>query len=412
MKKRKLIAIMIFRRDFRLHCNPAWSRCLRWCADNSAAAAPCFIFSDRQIDKSRNPYYSEKAYSAMRAALGDLDRALKRKLSLFHARNGDPDTEVLRSICDVHDVGAVFFNSDVTPFARDRDESVALWCASRQIRCDGGAPGEGYTLWPAGSVLTKSKGTVPKSFSAFYSYTEKMSLPSQAALDSPQKSPVIKIASTRPSSIPDHKILSTAASPVSADAAMERLKRGDFDDYGSTRDDYKLRTTRLSVHLKFGLVDVADVMVVARRRGIKDLARQLIWREFYYHLAFGYPELLSAPNAHVRPDRQKIQWSIPDNKKADDWLKGETGQALVDRAMKLLGETGYLHNRLRMVVASYFVRDMGIDWRVGERLFATKLIDYDPAQNSGGWQSMDAQRPKQEIKATTQMKKFGMPPQP
>lgn len=409
MKKRKLIAIMIFRRDFRLHGNPAWSRCLRWCSDNSAAAAPCFIFSDRQIDQSRNPYYSEKAYSAMRDALDDLDRSLNRKLSLFHARNGDPDTVVLRSICDSHDVGAVFFNSDVTPFARTRDESVALWCASKQIRCDGGAPGEGYTLWPAGSVLTKSKGTVPKSFSAFYSYTEKMPIPSRVSTENAQ---VIKIDASRPSSVPVPNILSGDSSPVSADATIDRLKRGEFDDYGSTRDDYKLRTTRMSVHLKFGLLDVADVMTVARRRGINDLVRQLLWREFYYHLAFGYPQLLTAPNAHVRPDRQKIKWSTPDNKKVNDWLKGETGQPLVDKAMKLLGETGYLHNRLRMVVASYFVRDMGMDWRVGERLFATKLIDYDPAQNSGGWQSMDAQRPKQEIKAATQMKKFGMPPQP
>jgi deoxyribodipyrimidine photo-lyase len=382
---------------------------LRWCAENSAAAAPCFIFSDRQIDKSRNAYYSEKAYSAMTDALDDLDRALNRKLSCFHARNGDPDTEVLRSVCEAHDVGAVFFNSDVTPFARARDESVELWCESRKIRCDGGAPGEGYTLWPAGSVLTKSKGTVPKSFSAFYSYTEKRPLPSRAALDSSQKAPIIKIGSTRPPSVPDPSP-SASTTTVGADSAMERLKRGDFDDYGSTRDDYKLRTTRLSVHLKFGRLDVADVMAVSRSRGIKDLARQLLWREFYYHLAFGYPQLLSAPNAHVRPDRQKIKWSLPDNKKADDWLKGETGQPLVDRAMKILEETGYLHNRLRMIVASYFVRDMGMDWRVGERLLATKLTDYDPAQNSGGWQSMDAQRPKQEIKATTQMKKFGMPP--
>lgn len=399
-------AIMIFRRDFRLRGNPAWSRCLRWCLANSVAIAPCFIFSDRQIDRDRNAYYSEKAYAAMRSGLEELDLALKRKLSLFHAKKGAPDTDVLREIADRREIAAVFFNSDVTPFARARDEGIATWCASRDILCDGGVPGECYTIWPAGSVVTKSK-SIPKSFSAFYSYTADRDLPAAQThyrfkpnllIKIQEVAPVVPDAAPLPfDSMPDHR------------GVLARLKKGDFDEYGTTRDDYKLRTTRLSVQLKFGLLDPADILRVARTRGLTELARQLIWREYYYHLAYGYPMLLTAPNAHVRPDRQKVKWSQPDKKKTDAWLNGETGQPLVDRAMHLLDETGYLHNRLRMVVASYLVRDMGVDWRVGERLLATKLIDYDPAQNSGGWQSMDAQIPGQEIKATTQAKKFGMP---
>jgi deoxyribodipyrimidine photo-lyase len=164
----------------------------------------------------------------------------------------------------------------------------------------------------------------------------------------------------------------------------------------------------MSVHLKFGTLDPVRVMGAARGRGIHELARQLLWREYYYHLCWGYPRVLTAPNSHIRPDRDRVSWSAVDGDAARRWLAGGTGDPLVDLAMRELRRSGYLHNRLRMVVSSYFVKDLGLDWREGERLFATMLVDYDPAQNSGGWQSADAQVPGQEIKSRTQARKYGL----
>lgn len=404
------VALFLFRRDFRLDGNPAWERAVRWCRESRAALAPCFVFSDRQTDGGRNPYFSAPAYSAMVAALDDLDaRRLGGRLSRFRVRDGRPDTDLLDAIAGDGGAGpvrAVFFNSDVTPFAVARDAAVAEWCRDRGVHCDGGDPGEGYLLWPAGTIRTKSGGTVPKSFAAFQRYTEKKALPPRASAGRRPKLVRIEPPSRafRPEGLPPAVDL---AGVPGARAVMRDLRAGRFDDYGRTRDDYQLPTTRLSVHMKFGVLDPRAVMGVARERGIPELARQLLWREYYYHLAHGYPQVLTAPNAHIRPDRNKVRWKPVDASKADAWLEGRTGEPLVDQAMAELGRTGYLHNRLRMVVSSYFVRGLGLDWREGERLMATRLVDYDPAQNSGGWQAADAQLPGQEIKAATQLRKYG-----
>lgn len=390
------IAVVIFRRDFRLAGNPAWSRCSKWCEETGASVAPCFVFSDAQIDRDKNPYYSDKAYAAMRRCLDALDAELGHRLSYFRAGR---DAEALRYIADRFDVGAVFFNSDVTPFATRRDDEIAAWCASAGVLCDRGEPGEGYTVWPVGSVMTGSQ-TVPKSFSAFYGYTRDRAIP---ATSRARKARILPRISAVPASVPEPGPLEEFPS---LREVVKRLRAGEHDGYGETRDDYGVPTTRLSVHLKFGRLDPREVLRVARK--IPALERQLVWREFYYHLAWGYPEILTVPNRHIRPDRQKVDWTPSDPGKVEAWRTGTTGEPLVDLAMKRLAKTGYLHNRLRMVVASYFTKDMGMDWRDGERLMATMLVDYDPAQNSGGWQSMDAQLKGQAIKASTQARKFGL----
>lgn len=379
-------ALFIFRRDFRVEDNPAWNRCVAWCETNGAVACPCFIYSDLQIRD--NPYFSSKAYSAMRRFLGDLNRTLGDKLAFFH---GD-ETDVIKAL----GVDAVFFNRDVTPFARARDDRVARWCESNGVFCDGGAAGEGYCIWPCGSILTKSGGTVPKTFSAFYRYTRDREFAVTGTRDLAPRS-LKRLACPKRFSprVPD---------PV--DITLPGLVRvSDFAAYGSTRDDYRRCSTRMSVYLKFGVLDISRVMSEVRGAKIDDLARQLLWREFYYHLSFGYPAILTNPNTHIRPDRERVRWGPP--KGIQRWRDGETGEPLVDQAMRELKRTGYLHNRLRMVVASYLTRDMGVDWRAGEREMARMLVDYDPAQNSGGWQAMDSQIPGQEIRASTQRRKFG-----
>lgn len=372
-------ALFIFRRDFRICNNPAWNSCVEWCSKNKGVVCPCFIYSDAQVKD--NDYFSEKAYSAMRKFLDDLGATLNNKLAFFH---GD-DAEVLARVKP----DAVFFNGDVTPFARDRDAGIASWCEKNGVHC---GIGSGYTIWPCGSILTKS-GTIPKTFSAFYRYTK-----GREFVRHPTKiAKTLKKIACPKEFAPRVPEPSEVTLPGIADVK-------EFRDYGETRDDYSKCTTRMSVYLKFGVVDIGEFLSDVRENGIADLERQLLWREFYYHLAFGYPEILRAPNAHIRPDRQKVKWVPRDLGK---WRDGETGEPLVDQAMRELKRTGYLHNRLRMIVSSYLTRDMGVDWREGEREMARMLMDYDPAQNSGGWQSMDAQIPGQEIKASTQRRKYG-----
>lgn len=403
---KKSIAVFIFRRDFRLHDNPAWARCVEWCISNGCRLAPVFIFSDTQVDPSRNPYFSHRAYSYMVGALNYLRaRKLNGILTFLHVRGGAPDTGALAGIADAHPLRAVFFNRDVTPFAVQRDRAIVDWCAQRGVHCEPGPPGEGYLLWPAGTVLTTSSGSVPKSFSAFYRYTESKQVADPIA--EPALPPLSRVKAGKDLEPTGLKPAIPLAGGSDPEVALHNVLSGSFDSYADTRNDFQIPTTRLSVHLKFGRVSPTEVMIAARGRGMKEFARQLLWREFYYHLAHGYPALLTPPNSHIRPGRQRIAWGDEDHASSSRWIRGETGEPLVDQAMKQLGRTGYIHNRLRMVVASYFTKDMGMDWRIGERLMATMLVDYDPAQNSGGWQAMDAQLPGQEIKASTQLRKYG-----
>ena len=380
--------------------NPGLMRCVEWCEANDAMLAPCFIYSGKQVHESRNPYFSAFAFSAMQHFIEELDSSLDHKLARLYT--DDSDVDVLKVLNSKVGLDAIFFNRDVTPFARNRDDEIFEWCSNNNIFCDPGLLGEGYLIWPAGTILTKTGKTVPKVFSAFYKYTLDMRPVSIGVSNFDRVINVLENM-TVPNSI---KIDSRVPRPIEISIPQNPDIRK-FSNYGKTRDDYNIETTRLSVFLKFGALSTRKLLLDVRKLGIPDLERQIIWREFYYHLAAGYPEILRSPNHHIRPDRQKVKWKPSNNKQIEKWRSGNTGDVLVDQAMQTLGNEGWIHNRLRMVVATYLIKVMGVDWRDGERVLATMLMDYDPAQNSGGWQSMDAQIPGQEISSKTQLRKFG-----
>jgi deoxyribodipyrimidine photo-lyase len=156
---------------------------------------------------------------------------------------------------------------------------------------------------------------------------------------------------------------------------------GKFDNYGKDRDyPYKNLTTKLSKYLKFGSVSVRECYHIMN----SELAREIIWKEFYAQLLYAFPTLLS--NGKGLPNRYNLKlWKPTDLKLFNAWKTGKTGFPLIDASMRCLNATGWLHNRLRMVVASFLVKDCFIDWRKGEKYFANKLVDYDPASNNGGW---------------------------
>jgi deoxyribodipyrimidine photo-lyase len=395
MKQRN--AIFIFRRDFRLFDNPALTRCVDWCEKNDAKFAPCFIYSGKQVNESRNPYFSPFAFSALQYFLEGLDSDLGNKLTRLYTDNSD--VEILEIINYKIGIDAVFFNSDVTPFARSRDEEIVEWCKKNKIVCDPGLLGDGYLVWPSGTILTKSGKTIPKVFSVFYKYALDMTAES---IVGPVLDRVFNITGLPRSVLVDSRVPKHIEIVIPSKPELHK-----FAFYGRSRDDYNIETTRFSVYLKFGVLSTRKLLLEIRTIGIPDLERQIIWREFYYHLAAGYPGILTSPNHHIRPDRQKIEWKPTDRKKLEMWRMGKTGDILVDQAMQILGREGWIHNRLRMVVSTYLIKVMGINWRDGERVLATMLMDYDPSQNSGGWQSMDSQIPGQEISSKTQLRKFG-----
>jgi len=155
-----------------------------------------------------------------------------------------------------------------------------------------------------------------------------------------------------------------------------------ISQYHNTRDlPYMMGTSRLSVHLRFGTISIRELAKIALTKNEKYL-NELIWRDFYQMILFHFPYIV---NGAFKKNYDKIVWEF-DEKQWRAWCEGKTGYPLVDAGMRELNETGFMHNRVRMVVASFLTKHLLHDWRLGERYFAEKLLDFDLASNIGGWQ--------------------------
>ena len=157
-------------------------------------------------------------------------------------------------------------------------------------------------------------------------------------------------------------------------------------NYDNTRDFFECKTTHLSAYIKFGCISIRDVYHAFKNKfGLEHgLIRELIWREFFAHVLYGYPEVVGKS---YQPKYRNLKWSNSE-KNIDSWKKGLTGFPMVDACMRELNTTGYMHNRGRMTTASFLIKTLLIDWRIGEQYFAQQLTDYDIASNNGNWQGI------------------------
>lgn len=156
--------------------------------------------------------------------------------------------------------------------------------------------------------------------------------------------------------------------------------------YASQRDFFTYETTYLSAYIKFGCVSIREVYHSFRNKyGVSSgIIRELIWREFFAHVLYAYPEVL---DGSYQPSLKHISWRMS-TKHFYKWMTGQTGFPLVDACMRQMNATGYMHNRGRMLVASFLCKVLLLDWRLGEQYFAQTLTDYDPASNNGNWQGI------------------------
>jgi len=150
--------------------------------------------------------------------------------------------------------------------------------------------------------------------------------------------------------------------------------------YSKTRDDPYMETSRLSAPLRFGVLSIRELYHIVKR--YSEFVKQLYWRDYYYTICFFFPEVIGEA---FNPRFDDIKWKANKNHLAA-WKEGRTGFPIVDAGMRQLNQTGYLHNRVRMIVASFLIKDLHIDWREGEQYFAQVLTDYDIAINNGNWQ--------------------------
>jgi deoxyribodipyrimidine photo-lyase len=159
-----------------------------------------------------------------------------------------------------------------------------------------------------------------------------------------------------------------------------KIASKNINHYSKTRDELSKQTSKLSAYIKFGCISIREVYKTFRSK--HEFIRQLYWRDFYAGVLFSFPHVLGQA---LKPNYNKIKWHHNENW-FKNWCNGETGFPIVDAGMRQMNETGYMHNRARLIVMSFLIKILLIDWKHGEKYFATKLTDYDPASNNGNIQ--------------------------
>ena len=407
------ICVFIFRRDFRLSDNVAFIEACKYCKDNKASLLPIFIFNPSQIDHNKNEYYSCNSVQFMIECLHDLRKQLlKKKGDLYYFHEGDvPAMNDIISLPNCK-VGALYYNADYTPYAKERDSVLRDFCKDNDIEC------REYNDYSLLSDLTLIYTTTVKGkkkpytiFTAFYNECLRVINENKNVIYNPSKYSMrhvnnvdfflMKIEGTSEFDINKYiypeknvKIL-VHGGKVNAYKILNNLKK--FKHYKKTRNivSDKNGTTHMSAYLKYGCFSVRRVFYTILRnfKDIRhDLIRELFWREFYAYLTYHHPRILKGQQSSM--DNEPMQdkyigkriWGEHDKTFMDAWKSGMTGFPIVDAGMRQMNTTGWIHNRLRMITASFLVKDLHIDWKEGEKYFATALVDYDPSSNNGGWQ--------------------------
>jgi deoxyribodipyrimidine photo-lyase len=376
-----------FRRDLRLEDNPAWAAAT---ATHSEVVA-IFVVEPALIDAA-----SAIRRDQLLAHLHALDDELTARGGGLVVRCGPAAVAIPRAISDC-EASALYLNADVTPFSTTRDRATER-SVSIPVHVF-----NGFTVHEPGAVLTK-RGTLSQVFSPFYRTWS-------ATLRTPWPSG----GPGRPATISGETIPDpwgpTRQAPGEA-AAWERLTAWleIVDNYPETRDLPAVDgTSDLSADLKFGTLAARAVVDVVgtETAGREAFVRQLAWRDWWAHTLAICPDL---PDVALKADYDNIAWrDDPDG--LERWCTGRTGYPIVDAGMRQLTTTGWMHNRVRMICASFLVKDLLIDWRRGERFFRHHLVDADIAQNAGNWQWVAGTGPDAApyfriFNPTSQSKKF------
>lgn len=361
------IVLHWFRRDLRLHDNAALFAALR----SGLPVLPVFIFDTDILSKLEDE--SDRRVDLIHRELVAIKKQLEALGSSLYVHHGTP-ADAFEAISSVYDVKAVYANRDYEPYARHRDAAVEEQLkrvGARLITC------KDQVVFECSEVL-KDDGTP---YTVFTPYSKRwLSLLTDVDLAPfPSEGHLDALFATQPLTMPSLADLGFAATDVlipPASVSNDLLRR-----YHEVRDLPAVAgTSRMGVHLRFGMVSIRALMRQARTHSHKYMM-ELVWRDFYQAILWHFPHVDRA----FKPAYDRIRWET-DEQHFIAWCEGRTGYPLVDAGMRELNATGHMHNRVRMVVASFLCKHLLLDWRWGEAYFARKLLDFDLASNNGGWQ--------------------------
>lgn len=359
------INIFWFRRDLRLEDNTGLYHALR----AGLPVLPVFIFDTEILDKLDNKQDARVEF--IHNALTEIEADLKKFGSSLLTVKGNP-LQVWKNLINEYEIGSVYTNHDYEPYAIKRDNAVkellnengiqfitykdqVIFEKDEVVKSDG----KPYTIYTPYSKVWRARFEKEgiKEYKIkkdnYYGFTSKV--------------PALEEIGFRSSGI---------------NFPGKEVRKAIIKDYEHTRDIPAIDgTSRLSVHLRFGTRSIRQLVSEALKLNDTWL-RELIWREFFMMILYHFPH--SAVSS-FKPEYDRIQWRNNETE-FDAWCKGETGYPIVDAGMRELNQTGFMHNRVRMITASFLTKDLLIDWRWGERYFADKLLDYELSSNAGNWQ--------------------------
>jgi len=368
MDKSTPVSVFWFRRDLRLDDNAGLYHALK----GENPVLPVFIFDKDILDKLEDK--DDARVTFIHQTIISLQNELEKlgsTLTILH----DKPAEAWQRLLSRHKITAVYANHDYEPDAKARDESIGGLLGKH------GIPFKTYK----DQVVFEKDEVVKDDGSPYLVYTpynrrwyQKLAPFYLEAY--PGHKYLKNFLRAQPGSIPSLKDIGFAKS----DREFPPIHFKEFiTKYPETRDFPAIKgTTHIGIHLRFGTVSIRELARTANEFEEKTWLNELIWREFYTMILHHFPK--TATQA-FKPEYDRIKW-VNDEKQFEAWCKGQTGFPLVDAGMRELNATGYMHNRVRMVTASFLSKDLLIDWRWGERYFARQLLDYEMASNVGGWQ--------------------------
>ncbi len=357
------INLFWFRRDLRFEDNTG----LYHAGQAGLPVLPIFIFDDQILTElPRN----DARVQFIHQRLSELNTVLQKNGSSLLCLKGKP-IEVWQQLIEKYDIQSVYTNHDYEPYALQRDTEVAQLLKQHNIA---------FYSFKDQVIFEKSEVVKDdgKPYTVFTPYKrkwlEKWRLQSQKPFLKSDLKSFIKA-----------KFPCISLQELGFEPSTILVKPYNFtflDQYAQIRDFPALdQTSYLSVHLRFGTVGIREL--VQRVQNISEaFLSELIWREFFMQILFHFPQVVHR-NFYIKFD--EIQWRN-DEKEFQKWKDGKTGYPMVDAGMRQLNQTGYMHNRVRMVVASFLTKHLLIDWRWGEAYFAEKLLDYELSANNGNWQ--------------------------
>lgn len=374
--------IFIHTRDLRIYDN---TTLIAQSYNESNAIIPIFVFIKKQIDNNVNKYFSNNMVQFMIESLEELDSEYKRKGSRLHFFEAENYEDILNRIDDKKEINSIGINFDYSPYARKRQDDIRKWCNTRNITfyCH-----EDHLLYPLlGGETLNGTGHAYKVYTPFKNRVMKGKVES---VDKYNDFTFIKINGL--GTIDIHKFYKENPDIMLQGGRKLGLKQltkvsKEQKNYTKKRDLLTYKTTLLSAYINLNVISIREVYATCRVNS--GIVRELIWRDFYYNILWFYPHVVGNS---FNPKFDKIAWRYSKSD-FEKWCNGETGYPVVDAAMRQMNTIGYMHNRCRMIVASFLTKNLLIDWRWGERYFANMLTDYNISANNGGWSSVTGNAP-------------------